>query len=434
MVVVKVTGNRSRLTYWSKIPRFLARQMQQVRAGGWKAFWRKIITLLSFLPPLLPLPMVLLIRLLRPFIIIRFGRLISTRIGHLAANTEVYLCERDAGINVPRQPFMDIWYHMPLAICNEQLKKMWDRTLYVWPAALVEPVDRLSRRLPGGKAHRIPLRDDQDRDINGVLKLVQPHLTFRPEEEEKGQAGLRGLGVPKGALFVCFHARDSVYLKNIYPNLDTSYHNYRDSNIHNYLPAVEELTRRGYYAIRMGAVVKEKLKFSNDRIIDYASDGERSAFMDIYLGAKCCFYFGNPDGLFCVPMIFRRPAAMIDAAPLDYIISWGADNLTIPKKYWLRYERRFMTFRKILDSGAGRFLETQQFEQFGIELIENTPKEIVALAIEMDERLKGMWQTSEEDEELQRRFWALFKPSKLHGNFVSRIGAEFLRQHRDWLE
>ena len=70
----------------------------------------------------------------------------------------------------------------------------------------------------------------------------------------------------------------------------------------------------------------------------------------------------------------------------------------------------------------------------GIEVIENTPEEILAVAVEMDERLKGIWRTTEEDEELQRRFWSLSKPSELNRVFVARIGAEFLRQNRELLE
>ena len=66
--------------------------------------------------------------------------------------------------------------------------------------------------------------------------------------------------------------------------------------------------------------------------------------------------------------------------------------------------------------------------------MENTPEEITALAVEMDERLKGTWQTAEEDEELQRRFWALFKPGALQGAFLSRIGTEFLHQNRELLQ
>ena len=43
----------------------------------------------------LAVPIVLLIRILRPVMLGRVGGLKSTRIGHFAANTEMYLCRRD---------------------------------------------------------------------------------------------------------------------------------------------------------------------------------------------------------------------------------------------------------------------------------------------------------------------------------------------------
>lgn len=418
-------------TYWSKIPRVLKRQRQQVLEGGWPVFWRKALELLKLLL-LLPfaLPVVLLIRLLRPFIIVRFAPIFSSRIGHFAGNTEIYLCERAAGINVPSHRSLDLFYYKS-PICNTQLKKMWDRTLHVVPFDITL-LDRLNRRLPGGQVHG-NLMPNHDRDVYGLLDNTPPHLCFTADEERLGKAGTNALGIPEGTPFICFHARDSAYLKTIYKNFDASYHDYRDSNINNYLPAAEELSRRGYYAVRMGAVVAEALDISNPRIIDYAANGHRSDFMDIYLGAKCSFFISSGTGIDAIPMIFRRLSAFVNFVPLEYGRFWQSGHLFIPKKHWLRDERRFMTFREILDSGAGRFLFGRQFEQLGIELIENTPEEILSLAIEMDERLKGIWRTTDEDEELQRRFWSLYKPSELNGVFRARIGAEFLRQNRDWL-
>ena len=390
----------------------------------------RLLYMLLMLP--LALPVVLIIRFLRPFVVIRFGKLISERIGHFAANTEVYLCERDVGINATYQPFIDIWHHMPI-ICNAQLERMWKRILHIWPTTLVEPVDRLSRLLPGRKAHVIPWRNHQGRDVNGVLVRVPPHLTFLPEEEELGQAGLRALGVAQKKPFVCFHNRDSAYMDRIFYGGDWQYHDYRNSKIQNYLLAAEQLALRGYYVIRMGAVVKETLSISSSRIIDYATNGYRNDFMDIYLGAKCTFFITSGTGIDAVPEIFRRALVIVNYVPLEHVRSWNTNYLTIFKKHWLRKEHRFMTFREILESGAGRYLQSHQFETMGIELIENTPEEIAAVAIEMDERLKGTWQTTDEDEEMQQRFWARFPTSELHGTIVSRIGAEFLRQHQDWL-
>ena len=93
-----------------------------------------------------------------------------------------------------------------------------------------------------------------------------------------------------------------------------------------------------------------------------------------------------------------------------------------------------MTVEEILESGAGRYLRTQKYENHGIEVLENTPEEIREVVVEMDERLKGTWETTEEDEVLQKRFWSIFGTSGLHGVFRSRIGADFLRQHPKLLE
>lgn len=426
--VVRSCGENMPVSAGEKTIRFIQSQIKEIQERGLLVLLPKVRMLLAMVPAV---PVVLLVRVLRPAVVIRFGGLMSGRIGHFAANAEVYLCERDAGMHSSRT--FDIFYHTS-PICNLQLKKMWDRTLHV--SRFAYPVDMLNRWLPGGEKHVIPWRYNQDRDIHGLLAHTQVHLSFSPEEERLGRESLRAIGIPDGSPFVCFHARDPAYLQSVFPNANWRYHDYRDSSIQNHIPAAKELTRRGYFAIRMGAVVKEALNTSNPRIIDYATK-YRTDFLDIFLGAKCHFYLGDSCGLADIPMVFRRPLAIVNMIPLEYAPTWGPNDLFIPKKLWLREERRFQTFREILDSGIGRFLESEQYEQLGIEVIENTPEEITAVAVEMDERLKGTWQTTEEDEELQRRFWALFekyKSPELHGKILSRIGTDFLRQNRELLE
>ena len=53
---------------------------------------------------------VILIRLVRPMVLIRYGNLFSYRIGHFAGNTELYLCEKDARINTPQKFTLDLFY------------------------------------------------------------------------------------------------------------------------------------------------------------------------------------------------------------------------------------------------------------------------------------------------------------------------------------
>jgi putative glycosyltransferase (TIGR04372 family) len=88
----------------------------------------------------------------------------------------------------------------------------------------------------------------------------------------------------------------------------------------------------------------------------------------------------------------------------------------------------------MIDSGIWLLRESEHYEERGIDLIENTPEEIAAVTVEMDERLKGTWQASEEDEALQQRFWSCFKPPELELALASRMGAKFLRDNRALLE
>jgi putative glycosyltransferase (TIGR04372 family) len=325
---------------------------------------------------------------------------------------------------------IDIFY-INSSVSNRQLMKMWSRILHICPFAT--GLDMFNCALPGGGQHRIPYRDDQDKDVYGVLESTKVHINFTDTEERFGQEALKRLGIVREAPFVCFLSRSPDYLNTKFPRGNWHYHDYRDSDINSFIPVAVELTRRGYYALRMGAAVIEKLKTNNPMVIDYATK-YRTDFLDIYLAAKCHFHLGDNCGFNCVPMIFRRPLAVVNLIPLEHAPTWGSDYLFIPKKLWLIKENRLLSFQEILGSEIGRFCYSRQYEESGIEVIENTPEEITALAVEMDLRLKGKWQVKEGDEELQRSFWALFKASGIKGVFRSRIGVEFLRQNKGLLE
>jgi|TARA_B100001964_G_scaffold242762_1_gene318558 putative glycosyltransferase (TIGR04372 family) len=429
---------------------FVERHLIEMREGGTLVVLRKTFTLLKLVRmSLVNIPMflfgilcVLLVRMLRPLKLIRFGMLYGYRIG-LAANIEVYLCERDAGLHGHKS--LDIWFPQT-SIANHQLHKMWCRILHVYSFA--EWLDKANRFIPGGAKHCLPLRRNQDRDVHGLLDKTEPHLSFCVKEKQRGKTALRDLCIPDGASYICVHARDSAYLDDVHSYRDRgqwSHHDYRDSSIDNYIPAMREMVKRGYYVFRVGHKVREPIRDDNTRIvgcnvIDYATNGMRSSFLDIYLNANCRFFVGNTAGIFTIPEIFRRPIAFSNVAPLEYMSTSNKKDLVIPKKYWLVREKRFMKFREIYDSGAGYILRGDQFERSGIELIENSPEEITHLLVEMEERINGTWQTTEEDEALQKRFWDSFPKDrvvkngeKLHGQIRTRIGTMFLRNNVECL-
>lgn len=426
---------------------FIERQITQIRRGGRAVLLRKLKMALQMATQkpvgwasfIFAIPAVVVIRLVRPWLLVRMGGLISERIGHFAANTELYLCERDAGVNVPKCRYVDLFFFIG-TVCNQQLAIMWKRVLRVWPAWFLAPIARVNRLIPGGSIHDA-LADHTALDINGFLDRYPSHLQFTAEEEARGKANLRAMGIPSGTPFVCLIVRDDAYLDTHYP-LDNYYHNYRDSDIQNCVLAAEELAGRGYFVIRMGAKVREAMKSTHPMVIDYATNGMRGDFMDIYLGAKCALCISTGTGWDAIPEMLRRPIVYINFVPLGYLHTFRREFLSITKRHVLQESQKTLTLREIVSHGVGFCLDTRDYDSKGVQLIENTPEEIRDAAVEMIERLNGGWQAREDDAALQRRFWEIFPKEAvdayqgrpLHGEIRARFGAAYLRDNRAWLQ
>lgn len=396
---------------------------------------KRLLKTISLLPSLL---LVILVRILRPIYLIRFGPIRSERIGHFAMEPEIYLSKRAAGI-ISSSKVLDLFYYDPknqehpdsIAISNFQLKKMWERTLKISP--LIRYLDKANNLLPGGRSHSVPWIRHHDKD--DIFMQCQAHLFFTDKEEAHGQKAMTNMGIPEQSPFVCFLARDSAYLDSVLSrkNNDWRRHDYRDCSINNFLSAVNQLTRRGYYALRLGAVVKDTFTHSNPKIIDYSTK-YRSDYMDIYLSAMCNFFIISPCGLVNVALIFRRPILFVNVIPFWHKFPrTNPDNLYIPKKLWLRSENRLLTFKEMIELGVHNFDKSEDYESINVDVIENTPEEIMEAAMEMDDRLKGTIKYSEEEEELQRSFWSIIPVAELPNEKHLRIGTDFLRKNMQLL-
>ena len=382
---------------------------------------------------------VLAIRMLRPLVTIRLRSLDISRIGGFY-HADWYLC--GCKFQIKGKRYLDVFFLSTLnnVTCNRQWLKMWKRVLRVTPfGTFLDLVTKLSRILPNHAPHSLPMENISHRTLGNqrehlelILACKTSHIFFTPEEKTYGQKALEKLGVPANQPFVCFHARDSAYLDLVYPDRSWNYHDFRDSDINHYVDSAEELAKCGYYMIRMGAIVKDNVTFSSEAIIDYAKSGKRTDFLDIYLGANCKFFICSQTGISIVPEVFRCPLVYVNFSALEQLPVFVQNGLIIPKKLYSRKHNCFLTFREILNSGIGIFYDTKQFEHLEIDLMENTPKEITSVAMEMHHRLNGTWTVTDEDEDLQQRFWALFGPNHSKSPEL-RIGTKFLRENTELL-
>lgn len=416
---------RALVTVKTNVSAALQRNWQTFQSEGLRVLPRKVKV---WLLALLALPILLLVRLIKPLVHIRFGVLPSVRIGHFAAEPELYLCMRQAGL-LPANTLDLFWFSG--SISNQQLAKMWRRTLRMHP--FYQRLYLLNRQFFHWNDHLIPRLPSEDRDLHGILSHTTPHLSFTVQEEEKGRTALAALGISPNTPFICFHSRDNGYSALGISPEQIKLYGCRNSDVRTFLPAMEALAERGYPCLRMGVAVERPLQTQHPGIINYANIS-RSDFMDIYLGAHCHFYVGDTSGLAEVPKIFRRPVVWVNFFALEYAPTWGSQDLFIPSKIRQRDEGRLLTFREILARGVGRFRHCTEFEAEGLEVVPNTAEEIHAVVQEMAARLAGTWQPASGDEDLQQRFWSLFQSSDINGVFLCRVGAAYLREYQELLD
>ena len=333
---------------------------------------------------------------------------------------------------------------------------MWRRSgLIILPRWLLHPLFRVNRFInifvPGGIYHEVgylcgALKGSLNSvlDVHNLLERFQPHINFSDDEERKGKRILNDFGIPEDAKFVCLLVRDSGYLDRHKESEHLerwSYQSFRDEDIDNFVLAAEELARRGYYVFRMGVNVLKPLKSSNPKVIDYATLGMRTEFMDIYLGAKCRFCISTTAGFDEIPIIFRKPIAYTGCVPIAFIETHNKETLILTKHHINKRNQKELTVSEIFSSNVAVSISTNEFKKNEIELKENSSEEIKDLVVETEERLTGCWNETEEDLLLQKKFWSIFEENinqlrlkmPLRGKIKSRFGAKFLRDNQNWI-
>jgi putative glycosyltransferase (TIGR04372 family) len=374
-----------------------------------------------------------LIRLARPWRTVRAGALYAHRLGHLALDCEIYLCQRDLGEVPPR--CLDVFYPESGQVANAPLLALFARHMHIHPAGrwlreAVELFGMAGRHGLDVTTHQVPFV----RDPGCLMQRAPVHLRFTPEEEHRGRAGLARLGLPPDVPHVCLLGRDSLYLREVSGQLGDGDHQWpRNMDINTFGPAALALAERGYAVIRMGSLVAEPLAVRHPLVFDYATSAVRSPFLDIYLAGTCRFFIGAPSGLLHVPMVFRIPCLFVNLVRVGLMHACDPQDITIFKLQRLRAENRLLTMGELVATGRAVRRIEEAAADTSVEYVDNTAEDIRDAAIEMHERLEGTWRETPEDAALQERFRRFFPPDAYNRCWKSPVGAAFLRRHRDLL-
>lgn len=251
-------------------------------------------------------------------------------------------------------------------------------------------------------------------------------LKLSDRQIDEGRRGLEKLGLDRNQWFVCVHCRSAGY-----STWDDHLHSYRNSPVENYVSAMREVVSRGGVCFRMGGPEMPPLP-AIDGVIDYAHSSMRSEFMDLFLSGSCRFFLGSSSGLFMLSQALGRPCALADMSPIG-AAAFGVRDLFLPKLVRNK-DGDLLSFAEAFGQECSSFRFTTQYEDAGLEVVDNKPEEIRGLAKDMFDFLeRGDEAFSGDDWRLQERYQSLFEFHHYGHGHGSRIAPSFIRKYQAML-
>lgn len=343
----------------------------------------------------------LFIRAIRPIKLIKIGTFRADRVGHFTIDSLLTWRKIRAR---PDRPLALVW--LPEKTSNAFWAQLVRRNFI--ERRWLKYADFWNRILPFGQDNILNEHRIDSRDVDGVAAFHPERFAFLPEERDRAQDWLRARGWREGEPIVCVLVRDNAYL-NTDPTLrkirDWGYHNYRDTKIADYVPAIEYLLSQGAWVLRMGKVMREKAPISHHRFIDYAFESSRSDFLDIWLFSECdvCVTTGSgPDGISAahnIQMIEVNTAGI-------YAMRLPARSVYSPKRMIWRESGTSLTINEQIEHTS---MNGYQMSEKGIDIVDMPPADILETVREGWLRWKGEWRPTAEELELERRFWDVYR-------------------------
>lgn len=341
---------------------------------------------------------------IKKILLIRFGFVHSDRIGHFAANTELYLCQKKKFEK--KKNTLDLFY-FPTKPCNSQLAKMIQRKLSFYPKILIRPFCLISRKLEFLKDHITGRTLKSDHDIKNLYEAYPTQIEFSNKEISYGNKILKKIN-PSNKPIILLIVRDETYLKSLTKGNSFSYHDHRDDDISRYKNLIEHITKSGYFVIRMGKVVKKKTNIKNKNFLDYPFSKFKNDFMDIFLGFKCKLCISNVTGYDAVPTIFRRPLLFLGSIPIGFMLTSSSRFINTFYDHYSINLKRNLTLEEIFKYKLDDKFKANDFKKNRVKLVKFSNRKMKELFDETIFYINNNYKIERKSKKLNNKFKKIY--------------------------
>jgi len=353
-----------------------------------------------------------LLTIIEPFKLVRFGFLYASSLGHQALNLDLFLRRRQKG-EAPQNCYYIIFVY---GSANKQLQKLFSRRFkiieYRWLGRLLSLFAILDTKY----CQHLEMNSNEYHQYQGTIC----ELEFTHQERELGIKKLKELGIQQSDWYVCIFSRDSEHYRKVY-GVSDSVMKFRDADINSYIDAVKYIVSLGGYVVRMGMNVSKPFALNHPKVIDYALT-HRSDFMDVFLTANCKFYIGTASGGSDMARIFDKHQLAVNWTPIGWA-PWGNREIYMPKTICFKSTGSQVPYEEALKVAKDwrvslDFDISKKIEELDMTLVENTPEQILEATKEMIARIDGKHIETKEYSALLERYFML---RKKHNNWCKNV-------------
>ena len=373
--------------------------------------------------------------LLRPFVIIQVYKVHDWRIGHMVSTTQRLTLEvREWNLTHKKKTLIfyyfgsrnssNNFFRGMLVRHHLSLKNNWGFILYY----LCSQVSFLT-------AHTI----QQTIDKSGLITKYGTELQFSAQEISDGNEFLHKFGLAPFGKFVCLNVRDDRFLGQT-RSKKVLKHAPRNSKIQTYLGAATHLADRGYTVFRMGLSVNDQMSSQHPRIIDYATNGMRTEFLDVFLGAHCRFAISTGSGWDEIPKIFRRPIIFTNIVPVLEFNEITRPVLIFPKQLLDLNSNQLISINDAIERDLANQSNANYLQENGVGVVDLSDEDLAAAASEMVSRVEGTFVETPEQQKLQLKLKDILlnhpklQPTPGHFPIRAEFASCFLSRYPHFLE
>jgi len=321
---------------------------------------------------------ILILKILKYFVKIKFCRVYSERIGHLTINFD------NAILSVTKNTYL-LCFHSSkvsnnfiLSIFKKQ-KNIFFNSIFKYFYNAILLVNSNSDLIISWKQYQ------PEFCFNLILnsKIVFP--SYSDSELDKI---FSKYNVKKD--FVCLHARNNLYLEK-HSITDKNFHNFRNFNFEDYELVINFLKKKNNSIIKIGETFSEETFKFKKKDFFTSTNFHFNEEIDYLLNAYSRYNVIGNSGITGISSILRKKIIYVNFIPLNLpnLSYCSPSSLILPKKIFDNKKNRFLTFKENVLINYSIHSEIDLYSKHHLTVINNSPQEILDAVIEMEQRLIG---------------------------------------------